>query len=162
MVKVIIKLLDKGIVVLLGVAGVFSACEKKSDCGCVEGPYPMYGPPASYGIRGTVTNKANSKPIPNIRIIRKISADYADTSYTDSKGSYALNYYWSDGENDILLKLEDIDGEENGGEFATKEINVKLTDAEKEKMEECYQKGGRFFKTQNIELKKSSYEKASN
>jgi len=154
--KQVIKFWDKVIVVLLGVAGAFTGCGKKSDCGC-DAPRAelMYGPStAYYGIRGTVTNNANSKSIPNIRIIRKISADYADTLYTDSKGNYGFDYYWSNVENDILLKVEDIDGQANGGEFATKEISVKLTDAEKEKMEECYQKGGRFFKTQNIELKK--------
>ena len=155
--KQVIKLFDKIILLLLGIAGAFIGCEKKSDCGCEEnqGFMPKYGPPAAYyGIRGTITNEANSKPIPNIRIIRKLTADYADTLYSDSNGNYDFTHLQANKENSILLKVEDIDGQANGGYFASKEVNIKFTKTEREQMKECSQKGGRFVRTQNIELKK--------
>ena len=151
--KPFIKFFDKIIVVLLGIAGVFTGCKPESDCDCIydSGIHLMYGPPpANYIIKGTVTNKANSKPVSNIRISRQ-----TDTLYTDAKGNYTYaSYYYSSDGNPVHLKFEDIDGEANGGHFATKEIDVKITNSDKEQMEKCYQNGGKFVKTQNIKLEK--------
>ena len=144
MAKQVIKFWDKIIVVLLGVAGVFSGCGKETNCSCEgnSGIGLMYGmPSANFVVQGTVMNKANSKPIPNIRIV----AEYSDTLHTDAKGNYYFRSYH---------QLDAVNGEENGGKFASKEITIKLTNSEKKQMEECNQKFGTFVKTQNIELKK--------
>jgi putative lipoprotein (rSAM/lipoprotein system) len=126
--KQIIKFWDKIIVVLLGILGVlYNSCLK------------MYGMPeaphTAYNIRGVITDKETSNPIQNIQIIRQINSIYGDTLYTDIDGKYAF-YNISP---EFHLKIEDIDGEENGGYFESKEIDVKFAD-------------GEFVKTVNIEL----------
>jgi len=164
MAKSVIKFWDKIIVVLLGIAGIFSGC--KSDTGECEPysfryPYPdslmvlMYGViQADFAIKGTVTDK-EGKAIPNISIVGQTKDNrILGSDFTNLKGQYVLNNYFLNQESIIYLKFEDIDGEENGGHFATKEIKMKLTNAEKEKIEECKQDDGVFTKTQNIELKK--------
>jgi putative lipoprotein (rSAM/lipoprotein system) len=153
--KQVIKFWDKIIFLLLGILGVFSSCNKSnSDCGCEHYTANMYG--VNYTdyvvIRGTVMNKANSKPIPNIRVITKINAAYIDTLYTNSEGYYDFFIQQSGIEKGSRLKFEDIDGESNGGYFATKEIDIKITKTEKEQQEECRQTGGTFTKIQNIKL----------
>ena len=156
--KPFIKFFDKIVILLLGVVGVFTGCKSGGNCSFdyrsdIVAKYGM--PMASYVINGKVTNKTTSKPIPNIRIIRQINENYADTLYTDIDGKYVWGYnYLLNQANIVHLKVEDIDGEENGGDFASKEINIKITYADKENMEKCKQNGGKFVKTQNIELKK--------
>ena len=150
--KSIIKFWDKIIVVLLGLLGVFNSC--KSDCtdnsGGMVAKYGM--PQATYEIKGTIKSKANSKPIPNIQISRQVSENHADTLYTDSKGNYIYRFYGyslNSGKS-VHLKFEDIDGEENGGNFATKEIDVKFTNANGN----CSDGSKKYSKTQNIKLEK--------
>ena len=160
--KQVIKFWDKVIVILLGLAGVFSGCKPNAG-GCEPyddpwkrpSPYPdsvmvtMYGVPrAGFAIKGTVTNK-DGKPIPNIAV----STQIGHIQTTDSKGNYCVMDYLLDKEDVVLLKFEDIDGKENSGEFKTQEIKVKITDADREKMEQCIKDDGMFTKTQNIELK---------
>jgi len=159
--KRVIKFFDRIIIVLLGFTGMFASC--KSGAGECE-PYPGWGSypdpdsvtvvaygirPADFAIRGTVTNKTDGKPIPNVRVVGHQSSDF-----TDLKGQYVVDEYLRGSESVVYLKFEDIDGEENGGEFASKKIKVKITDADKEKIEKCKQEDGVFTKTQNIELKK--------
>ena len=155
--KKIIKVFDKIILMLLGMTGMFVGCNKiESDCDCeyynrpdLDSGWVAYGPgPNFYVIKGTVMNQANLQPIPNILV-------YPDMSYTNSDGNYSFSMYYKENqENSISLKFEDIDGKENGGEFKTKEIDIKFTDADKEKMDKCNKDGGTFVKIQNIELKK--------
>ena len=145
--KKIIKFWDKIIVVLLGVLGVFNSC--KSDC--TDKIHLLYGVlGTTYEIKGTVKNKANSKPIPNIQVTRQVSENYADTLYTDSKGNYVYTFYdyFEESGYPICLKFEDIDGNENGGNFANKEIDVKITKANKS----CNGYGEKYSKTENIKL----------
>ena len=164
--KQIIRFFDKIIILLLGIAGAFSGC--KSNTGECE-PYSGWGSSshidsmvimygmlrADFVIKGTVTNKTDGKPIPNIKIVGQTKDNHIITSgFTDLKGRYILDNYSSNQKSVIYLKFEDIDGEENGGHFANKEIKVKITDAEQEKIEKCKQDDGIFTKTQNVELKK--------
>jgi len=151
--KSIIKSFDKMIVVLLGMLGMFAGCKSKSDCSCNQigipeyGLQPMYGlPPVTYVINGTVTDKANSKPIANIRV---------NDCVTDAKGNYHAACYDDPNQKNVLhLHLEDVDGEENGGHFKSKEVDIKLTDADLEKRKECEKEGGVLVKTKNIKLEK--------
>jgi len=133
MAKQVIKFWDKVIVVLLGwigISGVFNSCK-------------MYGmPDEKYfnlcELNGIVTDKETSNPIQNIQIIR----GDRDTIHTDADGKYVFREFLSR----YHLKFEDIDGEENGGEFETQEIDVKFTQDDKVE--------GKFAKTINIELEK--------
>ena len=107
--KPIIKLFDKLILLLLGMSGIIYSCAK-------------YGEPvAEYKVYGTVTDNAKN-PIENIRVYNKL----VSTTYTNTEGRFcseSLEPY-------LLLKIEDIDGEANGGEFLPQEIEVKFTRAD--------------------------------
>ena len=136
--KLIIKLFDKVILFLLGFSGiVYTACK-----------YGMAVPINE--INGVVTDKATAKPISNIRVIRANAYDN-DTSYTNSEGKYAFKF-WREGL--AHLKIEDIDGEENGGDFQTQEIDVKFTDADLVKRGRNNKTPDRYAKKINIELEK--------
>jgi len=144
--KLSIKFFDKIIVWLLGLGGIFigdSCVEYGTRINCFR----------DFEIKGVVTDKVNDRPIQNIRVIRQIdtsSSNYGDTLYTNSEGKYSFKFEWStcpDLETATFpLKIEDIDGEENGGYFNTKEIDVTFTRADWKKKEEKYEI------TQNIEL----------
>jgi len=139
--KPIIKFFDRIIVILLGFLGACSSFNQPDEYGM---PY------AEFEIKGLVTNKENADPIQNIRIIR----NSYDTLYTNQEGKYVFNFFYDMApypENVYHLKIEDIDGEENGGDYKTQEIDVKIT------QDDRVQKGsgwyeGKFAKTQNIEL----------
>jgi putative lipoprotein (rSAM/lipoprotein system) len=137
--KSLIKSFDKIIVVLLAILGVFNSCTQTE-----------YGMPyADYELKGVVTDKETSKPIKNIRI----ATFYGDTIYTDAEGKYALSYCFDMAEY-FHFKIEDIDGEENGGEFEAQKIDVKFTNADKVKKGDGHWYEGKYEKTQNIELEK--------
>ena len=128
--KLIIKSFDKVIVVLLGVLGIFNSCEQPDMYGM---PPERYNP--RYRFHGIVTDKETSNPIQNIRVVGQ-----GDTIYTDTEGKFLFPSMNAE----FHLKIEDIDGEANGGEFETQEIDVTFTDADVR------------VKTQNIKLEKKS------
>ncbi|MCL2131713.1 MAG: radical SAM-associated putative lipoprotein [Lentimicrobiaceae bacterium] len=139
--KSAIKMFDKVILMLLGMTGIVYSCAK-------------YGEPiAEYEVNGVVTDKTNTKPIQSIRVIRQKYGDHGDTAYTSSQGRYVFKL-WEDFSNPVHLKFEDIDGEANGGEFETKEINLTFTDADRIKKERGNKTANKYLKIQNIELKK--------
>jgi len=141
MAKVVVRFWDKIIVVLLGVVGVFTSCKEPE----------MYGTPhAVYELKGVVTDKETSKPIPNIQIVNQMYR--GDTAYTDTEGKYAFAY---GGLFDHFhLIIEDIDGDENGGYFESQEIDIPITQADQvEKGKENWD-WGKYVKTQNIKLEK--------
>jgi len=140
MTKLIIKSFDKVIVVLLGVLGIFNSCEQPEKYGM---PY------ACYEFKGVVTDKETSNPIQNIQIVRY---GYGDTTYSDIKGQFI--FYNVDTK--FHLKIEDIDGEENGGDFESQEIEVKFTQADQVEKGEGKWNKGKFVKTQNIKLEKKN------
>ena len=142
--KSIIKFFDKIIVLLLGIVGVFTAC--------VATKYGM--PEADFEIRGVVTDKATAKPIQNIRII-----NLGDTLYTNSEGKYILKFrdglwYSEISETVYHLNVDDIDGEKNGGEFESQEIDVKFTDTDQVKKGRGKKTAAKYAKMQNIELER--------
>ena len=158
--KSFIKFFDKIIVILLGIAGIFTSCKPPTDSNCEPisggGIGLMYGPYATfYLVKGVVMNDSNSKPIPNIRIIKQISDNYNDTLYSNSKGEYGFSDYYMLN-NVVHLEFEDIDGEENYGHFKTKKLNTKITNEDKEKIDECYLNNGRYVKIQNVKLQKKN------
>ena len=101
-----------------------------------------FPPLRPYRFIGKVTGE-NEEGIPGIRVAVKMSADWtgayverdgnmvpyiwehADTLFTDEKGEFARQYALLEDIESIpkhvQMKVEDIDGEENGGTFATQE-----------------------------------------
>jgi len=153
--ETVIKFFDKIIVFLLGFSGVFSACDIY---GPVEyGPFVEYGMPhADYKLKGVITDKETSSSIENIRVIRHTNSEWImnDTVYTDAEGKYAFEFvdFPPLPEKGLLLKVEDIDGEENGGFFESKEIDVDFTQVEKVEKGDGRWYAGKFVITKNIEL----------
>ncbi|MCL2168329.1 MAG: radical SAM-associated putative lipoprotein, partial [Lentimicrobiaceae bacterium] len=140
--KPIIKFFDKIIFILLGFSGIFYGC-------------PKYGmPEANYELKGTVTNKETSRPVKHIQITSQIPHYKSDTLYTNSNGQYNHQFREFYLIEPLHLKFEDIDGEENGGEFISYEIDVDFSDAEQVKKGKGSWDHGSFLKIQNIELEK--------
>lgn len=92
----------------------------------------MYGPGPNFGFRvhGVVT--ADQEPIGGIRI--SVQAVVGESPHTvvsvnsAADGKYVANWEYVD-LTSLTLIVEDIDGEENGGEFATQTQVLSLTDA---------------------------------
>ena len=138
--KRIIKNFDKIIVSLLGILGICNSCNPKVEYGAPHGEYEL---------KGVITDKASSNPLKNIQIVRQ----KWDTVYTDAEGKYQFNRGWEEKET-YYLKIEDIDGEENGGYFNSKELEVTFTKADQVKKGDGHWYEGKFSKTQNIELER--------
>ena len=152
--KSIINFFDKIIVLLLGIAGVATACQYECESYANVPPshirFPegtaLYGMPSSVFtvIKGEVKDQANN-PIPNIRVI----ADQSDTLYTDAQGKYIYKFdtYCPD-----FLTFEDIDGDAHGGEFASQVRDIIVTDKDKVNQKKCSELGNMFVKTENVKL----------
>ena len=87
---------------------------------------PMYGIPyaiKNYGKGRIKTIDGNGKVIPALKVtmleLNKIVSD----SVTDDEGEYAYELS-SMTEYDNKLRIEDVDGENNGGKFKTRELYV--------------------------------------
>ena len=132
--KRVIKLFDKVILLLLGSSGMLYSCYKY---GSIADEYEVYG---------TVTDKTG-KPIQDIRISGHFDLGKDDTLYTNLEGKFYVKSHWG-----ASLTVEDIDGEANGGEFETQEINVKFTDADLIKRGRGEKTPDKYAKTVNIEL----------
>jgi putative lipoprotein (rSAM/lipoprotein system) len=145
---------DKIIVLLLGSFGMFSACND-------EMPLEYGMPHADFEIKGTVTNNTTSQPIQNIRVVRPHFPDVesecectprpGDTIYTDKNGQYAFAFRDSPGPN-YRLKFEDVDGEDNGGLFETKEIEGKFIQNDQVKKGDGRWYNGKFVKIEDAAL----------
>jgi putative lipoprotein (rSAM/lipoprotein system) len=142
--KPLIKFFDKIILLLLGLSGILYSCAK-------------YGALADeFEIKGTVTD-SSKKPIKDIRIIRERYYDRGDTLYTNSDGKYSIKLYGEYHINSgvpIHLKIDDVDGEANGGEFISTELDVKFTNADLVKKGYGNKRNNKYVKTLNIQLEK--------
>ena len=121
--KIIIKLLA-----LLGFTYSEVGCEMYG-----TPPVDMYGSPyAEFELRGTVTDK-DGDPIRGIRVTVKPNAvDYKlGETLTASDGTYLIhNEYQNYGTGRLDIVAEDIDGTENGGEFAGETKNIPVADSD--------------------------------
>jgi putative lipoprotein (rSAM/lipoprotein system) len=142
--KPIIKIFDKTILLILGLSPIFYGC-------------PKYGEPvATYELKGKVTDKETSRPIKHIQITSKIDEYHRDTLYTDSHGQYDYKIRDYFNNRPLHIKFEDIDGEENGGEFASQEIDIVFSDADMVQKGKGNWDKGVFVKTQNVQLEKDA------
>lgn len=106
---------EKLLLAAASLLGFATACENKRTV-------DMYGTPyIDYNVRGKVTDKEGN-PIKGIEVNDKANKI---TSTTGGDGSYELSgEEWS---RNVTLTFTDIDGPENGGEFATKIIDIEFT-----------------------------------
>lgn len=118
--KQIIKYFDRIVLLILSVVGLAS-CETMAEYGT---------PNADFQIKGTVTDSVTNTPLKNIRVIRRFVQNplYGDTIYTDADGKYNMNFNDFPVDNpQFTLKIEDVDGTQNGGEFSDRELITKIT-----------------------------------
>jgi len=125
-------------VLVLGVLG-FSSCEEILDIG---GGLDMYGQPTAEfkaigtvkdeagngieGIRVAVTQHWHMENTENV-IYDQNDWNQYDTLYTDEKGAYLLETRDNtSGPDDVSIVFEDIDGEENGGEFQAETVTPEV------------------------------------
>lgn len=104
-----------GILSLLG----FSSCEPSAD---------MYGcPHANYTIKGKVINEVGAS-LPGIRVISPYEGAYqADTLFTNPAGEFTYTRGWLQ-LGPIPLLLSDIDGDKNGGSYASDSVSISFED----------------------------------
>lgn len=114
----------------------FGSC---TDTGPDEyGPAPMYGtlPYANYHISGTVTDESG-QPLKGIRVsmLNAYAKDLpaTDMTHTDADGHFSMKDFSTDYISDRMLVTEDIDGPDNGGNFASdttmiEKFNIKHID----------------------------------
>lgn len=125
------------IISILGFSTVATSCELIEEIGG-GGMVNMYGTPsADYVFNAEVKDKDNDQPIEGIRVSAIVEHQYWDSSataeqiitdtlakgFTDSDGRVVLNI------NDFpkskhTLAFDDVDGTENGGDYASVEIDV--------------------------------------
>jgi putative lipoprotein (rSAM/lipoprotein system) len=89
-----------------------------------------YGAPyAEFELKGKVTDTLDN-PIENIQI--HVQEEYSmEKAYTDSHGNYFIETeLFPDNNLEIKVKIEDIDGEENGGEFETQIITFPIKESD--------------------------------
>ena len=145
-VKHIWKYLATGILGLLG----FASCGKKLVDIAV-----MYGQPhADFQAMGTVSDE-DGNPIKGIRVSVRLnyapwSQEMETTLYTGDKGDYHFvgEFFTAP---TVTISFEDVDGEENGGEFASAEVSpevVRIMDGDKKWYE------GAFEVRADVQLKK--------
>lgn len=151
--KLIINPFDKIVIAILSVIGFLTGCN------IINPPVAEYGvPSADYIIKGIVTDSATSTPVPNIRIIRGDSTVYSypqfDTIYTDAQGKYQTTVNSFPFESPTFhLKVDDVDGTQNVGEFQSKTMEVVFTSSDWIKKESGWYEG-KSQKTADIKLNK--------
>jgi len=141
MAKRIISIWKQLAAAILGLLG-FASCGKDE---AIEWGMTMYGQPHAYfKALGSVKDE-KGKPIEGIRVSITRHNYHPNTAgviydendwyeydvlYTDSKGKYQLDKSIFEGPDDVVIAFEDVDGEENGGDFASVQATptVKQTD----------------------------------
>ena len=158
--KLIFKPYDKIILALLGLIGLITGCD------LIHPPVAEYGVPhADYEITGTVIDSITSAPVKNVQVIisRSVTTVQKDTTFThvdtlavketDSSGKYDAQFQTFPLEDlSFNVKVNDIDGPSNGGEFLSKQLDIvfKLSDLSGGKG--WY--NGKAIKTMDFKLKK--------
>jgi len=114
---------------ILGLTGI--SC----DNGNGPGPQPEYGMPyAKYVLDGTVVNAETEEPVEGIRVkFPSDASDYDSSSMTfsDENGDWSITKQiypcGADGSSECDVSAQDVDGDENGGTFEEKQIDLSLT-----------------------------------
>ena len=87
-------------------------------------PQVMYGMPPSTSIRGRVSSNKTGVPIPGIKVSIDEGTRYWE--YTNKDGEF--NFSGVPIKDNYILKLEDVDGPAQGGEFIGKTRTLRQND----------------------------------
>lgn len=145
-----LKFFDKFVMALLGLFPFFSGCDE---------PREMYGTPtADYLIMGTITDSLTNTPVQNIRVSLKDRVEPfipRDTAYTDANGKYSFSFQLFPYESvPFNLKIEDIDGESNGGLYLSEEGTAEVTTTNLDKSNAKGWYSGKITAVKNFKLNK--------
>ncbi len=93
-------------------------------------PPDEYGSPhADFEIKGRVMDEAG-EPVEDIKVVIQ-DDEWGDPEHplavgiTDADGRYDIDGGWF-GDDNLTVAVEDIDGDDNGGEFAAQEKKIKI------------------------------------
>ena len=122
------KYLAAGIMGLLG----FASCGKIDN---ILKPRYMYGQPyANFKALGTVRDE-DGNPVKGIQVTVRQHWSYDEPAdnrlFTNAEGTYQLIREVFDGPESVTVTFEDVDGEENGGEFASAEVSPEVVQTKK-------------------------------
>lgn len=149
-----IEQLLSGALALLGFAG----CEN------VWNEPDLYGTPSvDFRVLGTVTDQTGT-PLKGIQVVvgdQDIINGYEspsqwnkpDTTYTDSKGEFSSSKIEAITYQNMMVNIQDIDGEANGGEFEGQKLAVKNLEKKQVKEGDSWYDGEFEFSTK-VRLKK--------
>ncbi|MDR0823633.1 MAG: radical SAM-associated putative lipoprotein [Prevotella sp.] len=110
--------------VLLG----FTSCDEID-------PKVEYGVPiAKFKVKGTIVDDDSDNPVAKIKTVLgqsyeidgKLYVHYIDSVLTNNEGKFELKIEEFPASQTFVLKIEDIDGEQNGGAFETKIESVEF------------------------------------
>lgn len=94
-------------------------------CDSENSSLTMYGTPYNkFQVKGTVRDAAGN-PIPGIQVQSSLQT----AVQTDSDGSFEIS--GTGISKHALIHFTDIDGPENGGDFATRELEIEFTEEER-------------------------------
>ena len=116
---------------ILGLLG-FASCGEIEKI--LEAP-DMYGQPhADFKALGTVRDE-DGNPIKGIQVTVRQLWSYDEPAdnklFTGAEGTYQLIREVFDGPESVTVTFEDVDGEENGGDFASAEVSPEVVQTEK-------------------------------
>jgi len=155
--KRILSFYDKLIMLMLGLFSFLTACKDETNNPVIC----MYGVPASqFIVKGVVTDSLTNTPVQNIMVTLSKSVVVeggtyysADTAYTDETGKYTVvlfgngSPFWSI---PAEVKVEDIDGANNGGLFLPKTASIAVNQEDSTDISDEF----RVTKTQDFKLNK--------
>ena len=113
-------------------------------------------PNADYQIKGLVSDSVTGNVLPGIRVILECpeQAGNCDTIFTDSKGKYDFSFNNYPFDIPVFkIKIDDMDGAENKGDFASRAIEVQITNADWVDEGDDYNYYGKAVKTVDVKLK---------
>lgn len=113
-------------------------------------------PNADYQIKGLVTDSVTGNVLPAIRVILECPGQTGncDTIFTDSKGKYNFSFNKYPFDVPVFkLKIDDVDGSENKGDFVSRVIEVQITNADWVDDGDDYNYYGKAVKTVDVKLK---------
>lgn len=154
-----------GALAMLGFAGCSSENE---DILCAYG-----SPSVDYRVVGTVTNE-QGEPLKDIQVVidnpiaygyyddngnfiteESTSTANPDTVYTDKDGRFSSHWTNAFDDSDLVVDIQDTDGEDNGGEFQSKHFTQDEFDKKQLEKGNTWYKG-KYEYSKTIQLKQKS------
>lgn len=136
MLNLIRNIMKRSLFFLLSLLGFSISCEKEDGKGDNNGEQPcMYGTPTrAYTVRGKVTD-SKGHPIKGIVVVSKNIDSFGNnptmSAVTGSDGTFVTNTIKTMDLNSGVLTFHDVDGEQNGGQFKSQDVELSKLPSDK-------------------------------